>query len=74
MLINTWPTLCNAFRSFSDLSYCFVSSFSCSRTAAECHRQPTLIKQEHHFHLVALNTDNYQKQQKNYQLFLELFS
>lgn len=31
-LWHTCPTLCKALRSFSDFSYCLVSSFSCSRT------------------------------------------
>ena len=31
----TCPTLCRALRSSSDLSYCLVSSFSCSRTEYE---------------------------------------
>lgn len=31
-LLHTCPTLCKALRSFSDFSYCLVSSFSCSLT------------------------------------------
>lgn len=40
----TCPTLCKAFRSFSDFSYCLVSSLSCSLTETEISDQCNDIK------------------------------
>lgn len=50
--ILTWPTLCRAFRSFSDFSYCLVCSLSCSLT-----RKPNRNEKMHALNDTLLNSN-----------------